>query len=106
MEYITVYVTTDEREITVLKSLFESNNLDFKISGKKDAATTQEQYVQVAEKDRKEARILLRESGYLNIEHSYREPSASSGKKWMFIFLAALVLILVAVLIGWFMTAP
>lgn len=106
MEYVTVYATTDESEIAVLKSLFGSKNLDFRISGDDLAAGKNERYVQVAEKDRTEARNLLHESGYLRVDHPQREASATRGKKWMFIFLAALVLILVAILIGWFMTAP
>lgn len=107
MEYITVYVTTNDNEVAVLQSLFSGRNLDFKVredqvgsSGKK------EKYFQVAEKDRQLARELLHESGFLNLEHPHRESSTSRGKKWMFIFLAALVLVLVAILIGWFMTVP
>lgn len=106
MEYVTVYATTDGSEVTVLKSLFESKNLDFRISESEISSGKKEQYLQVAEKDRKEARSLLHESGYLRMEHPHRQASTTRGKKWMFVFLAALVLILVAILIGWFMTAP
>lgn len=106
MEYVTVYATTDADEVAVLRSLFESKNIDFRISENNTAEGKNEQYLEVAEKDRKEARNLLHESGYLRVEHPHREASATRGKKWMFIFLAALVLILVAILIGWFMTAP
>lgn len=106
MEYVTVYATTDPGEVAVLRSLFESKNIEFRISENGTAAGKTEQYFEVAEKDRKEARNLLHESGYLRVELPQRETSATRGKKWMFIFLAALVLILVAILIGWFMTAP
>ena len=107
MEYINVYATSDDNEVAVLRSLFAGTNIDFKI--KENEITTagkKEKFFQVAEKDRKVARELLHESGYLNLEHSHRHISANRGKKWMFIFLAALVLVLVAILIGWFMTAP
>lgn len=106
MDYTAVYATTDESELAVVKSLLERRNLDFRISEGTISAGEKEHYVQVAEKDRKKARELLHESGHLRVEHSRREASANRGKKWMFIFLAALVLILVAILIGWFMTAP
>lgn len=106
MDYTAVYATTDDSELAVVKSLFERRNLDFRISEGLISTGKKEHYVQVAEKDRKKARELLHESGYLRVEHPRREASANRGKKWMFIFLAALVLILVAILIGWFMTAP
>ncbi len=107
MEYISIYATSDETEVAVLKSLFEERNVEYRVS--EDNAITEEKnerYFQVAEKDRALAREILHETGYLKIDHAHREPSATRGKKWMFIFLAALVLILVAILIGWFMTAP
>lgn len=107
MDYITVYATSDDNEVAVLQSLFSGRNLDFKIREDQMSTTgKKEKYFQVAEKDRKAAREILHESGYMNLEHPHREASANRGKKWMFIFLAALVLILVAILIGWFMTAP
>ncbi|MEG9327743.1 hypothetical protein SAMN04488034_101729 [Salinimicrobium catena] len=107
MDYITVYATTDGSEVAVLKSLFQGKGVDYKINEDQASAEGKKEfYLQVAEKDRALAREILHESGYLKVEHPHREASASRGKKWMFIFLAALVLILVAILIGWFMTAP
>jgi hypothetical protein len=107
MEYVTVYATTDINEVAVVKSLFERKNIHLRVSeGGEKIAGGNEHYFQVVEDDRKVARKLLHESGYLRIEHPTREASGTRGKKWMFIFLAALVLILVAILIGWFMTAP
>lgn len=107
MDYITVYATTDGSEVAVLKSLFEGKGVDYRVTEDQASAESKKEfYLQVAEKDRALARELMHESGYLKVEHPHREASASRGKKWMFIFLAALVLILVAILIGWFMTAP
>ncbi len=107
MEYITVYATGDESEVAVLKSLFEERSVDYRISEDKEITEgKQEMYFQVAEKDRILAREILHESGYLKVDHQHREASATRGKKWMFVFLAALVLILVAILIAWFMNAP
>lgn len=107
MEYITVYATTDETEVGVLKSLFEGRGVEYKITEDKEVtAGRKEHFIQVAEKDRALAREILHESGYLKVEHPHREASATRGKKWMFFFLAALVLIVVAVLIAWFMSAP
>ena len=105
MEYITVYATTDETEVGVLKSLFQDRGVEYKITADKEV-TSGQQFIQVAEKDRALAREILHESGYLKVEHPHSQASATRGKKWMFFFLAALVLILVAVLIAWFMSAP
>ncbi len=104
MEYITVYTTTDNGEVSVLKTLFEEEKLDYKIREQQQTAG-QEKIFEVAEKDRKAARELLHQTGFLRIGHSEKRRSGPS-RKWIFIFLAALVLILVAILISWFMTAP
>lgn len=104
MEYITVYTTTDNSEVSVLKTLFEEEKIDYKIR-EQQQAKGQERSFEVAEKDRKAARELLHQTGFLRIGHSKTKRS-TPARKWIFIFLAALVLILVAILISWFMTAP
>lgn len=102
MEFISIYTTTDNNEVSVLKTLFEEEKIDFQIIQPKEG---QEKVFEVAQKDRKAARELLHQTGFLRIGRN-KEHRSRPSRKWIFIFLAALVLILVAILISWFMTAP
>lgn len=107
MDYVTVYATTDANEVAVLRGMFSEHKIDFKINeGEKLTQGETETFFEVADKDRKKARELLHETGYLHVKSPSHRSAATRGKKWMFIFLAALVLILVAILITWFMNAP
>lgn len=109
MKYVTVYTTRDKSEVSVLKSLFESEKLDFKIIEEEviERSVVPARYFQVADKDREDARNILHQTGYLKIHNPHEDrPAASSSKKWIFFFLAALVLVIVAFIIAWFMNAP
>lgn len=113
MEYITVYTTRDESEVGVLKSLFEVKKLDFKITEEEvtEKSPVPARHILVAEKDREEAREILHETGYLKIHTPHedaheRKSSVGMAKKWIFVFLAALILVIVALVITWFMNAP
>lgn len=107
MDYVTVYATTDANEVSVLRGLFSEHKIDFKINeGEELGQGEAERFFEVADKDRKKARELLHETGYLHVKTASRKSAVTRGKKWMFVFLAALVLILVAILITWFMNAP
>jgi hypothetical protein len=108
MNYITVYTTTDKSEVSVLKSLFEREKIDFQVLEEKTIAAAEgplpEKRFQVNENDREKARKILHETGYLRVEtHQQQVTSRSPSKKWIFIFLAALILVLVIFLITWFM---
>lgn len=107
MDYVTVYATTDANEVSVLRGLFAEHHIDFKIKeGETLGQGETEAFFEVAEKDRKKARELLHETGYLHVKSPSHRSASTRGKKWMFVFLAALVLILVAILITWFMNVP
>lgn len=113
MKYITVYSTRDKGEVSVLKSLFEAKKLDFKIIEEEviERSVIPSRHFQVAEEDRDEAREILHETGYLKIHTPHestheRKPAVGMAKKWIFVFLAVLVLIIVALVITWFMNVP
>ncbi|MGB7785585.1 MAG: DUF2007 domain-containing protein [Salinimicrobium sp.] len=108
MEYITIHTTTDKAEISSLKALFEGKGIHYRIVEEDRKAMAErdqpEQRLQVREEDREKARKLLHESGYLKIGHPYEENQRKAPmKRWMFLFLAALVLLIVILLVAWFM---
>ncbi|MFV8836977.1 putative signal transducing protein [Salinimicrobium soli] len=108
MRYITVYTTTDKSEVSVLKSLFEKSKIDFQLQEEKPPPAGErpipEKRFQVNEKDREKAREILHETGYLRVQtHQNQSTSRKPMKRWIFLFLAALILVLVILLITWFM---
>ena len=108
MEYLTVHTTTDKAEVSSLKALFEGEGIHYRVIEEERETTAHrdqpEQRFQVREEDRDKARKVLHESGYLHIGHSYDETRRKAPvKRWMFLFLAALVLLIVILLITWFM---
>lgn len=106
MDFYTIYSTKDEQEVSILENVYNEENIEFRILGPENISSGEEDpiRIQVAEKDREKARELLEQTGFLRqgTLHS-QKPIRSGGKKWILIFLAALVLILVAILITWFM---
>lgn len=112
MKYMTIYSTSDKNEVSVLKSVFDDENIDFKILEHKrteleSSNALPEQRFQVAEKDKIRAKELLEQTGFLRVGHPHLHPPRRvAGRKWIFFFLAALVLVLVAMLIVWFMNPP
>ncbi len=109
MEYITIYRTLDETEISIITDLFEQEEIEYKIldEGARDSAGLNSEGVrlQVLENQKEKAREILMEGGFLDDQsvHSTKARKSSSFNKWIFIFLAALVVVIVAVLIMWFM---
>jgi hypothetical protein len=106
MNFFTIYSTRDEHEISILSNMYNEENINYKILDEDDSAEKEKDLkrIQVAEKDRDKARELLDQTGFLRIGLSHeRNIRRGKGKKWILIFLAALVLVLVAILITWFM---
>ncbi len=103
MNYIKVYSTRDQNEISVLKKVFEEQSITYKLE-QADAGSSTQRRILVAEKDETKARELVHQTGFISIDHAHPERrQRSSRNKWMFFFLAALILLLVAMLIVWFM---
>lgn len=106
MKFFTIYSTKDEQEVSILKNVYTDENIDFRIVEPEASSVSSNdpKRIQVAERDREKARELLEQTGFLRVDslHS-QKPRRMAGKKWIFIFLAALVLILVSILITWFM---
>lgn len=106
MKFFTIYSAKDEQEVSILKNLYEDEKIDFRIVEPEGSLGINKdpKRIQVAEKDREKARELLEQTGFLRVESLHSQQSRRTvGKKWIFIFLAALILVLVAILVTWFM---
>lgn len=112
MEYITIYSTDDRTEISILKNLFDQEKIDYKVLGE---ATNSSAGVagsgitgirlQVRDDERERAKEILVESGFIG----HRKTTSTTPRqnprigKGVLIFLAALVVVIVAIIIVWFM---
>lgn len=103
MEFFTIYTTKDEQEVSILKNVYKEENIEFRIL-EPEIAFEDPTSIQVADKDKERAKELLEQTGFLRLGSLHdQKPKRMAGKKWILIFLAALILVLVAILITWFM---
>lgn len=112
MEYFTIYRTHDSAEVSIIKHKFEEDNLNYHILDEHTNSAAgiagmggEGMRVQVRESQIERAKTLLKAMGYLGEwnDDLKKQRRNQPAKKWIFIFLAALVLIIVAFLIMWFM---
>lgn len=104
MNYITVWQTAQQNQLLLLRNLFEQANIDFRIldeNANNNFAIGAR--VQVEEKDRERAEILLREHGFIK-GRTATDTEASGKFLWLWIIAALLLLILVGVLISEFLS--
>lgn len=112
MEYFTIYNTHDTTEVGILKNLFEQKNIQYRVLGEATSSSAGIAgsgatgiRIQVREGDREKAKDILDKSGFQRASefHSTKSQRRPRVNKWVLIFLAALVLVIVALLITWFM---
>ena len=113
MQYITVYSTLDTGEISIIRNLFDQQEIKYEILGEATSSSAgiaasgiSGMRVQVREKDSDRAKEILTAAGFLgNINKGHVSHTGENAKmgKGMIIFLAALVVILAAILFIWFM---
>ena len=112
MEYSTIYRTHDSAEVSIIKHKFEEKNLRYHILDENNNSSAgiagmggEGMRIQVQESQIKKAKKLLEEIGFLGEwkDDLKKERRKQPTRKWIFIFLAALVLIIVAFLVMWFM---
>lgn len=108
MEYISVYVTANRDRIELLKSHFDKGNLSYRtVPTALSDGSTQEMAFEVAEEHRELARKILHETGLLKIKTVHDSVKGyRTGKKWIPIVIAAIILILVVITIWWLMNSP
>lgn len=103
MDFITIYTTRDDHEISILENVFRDEGVKYEIhTAKEKKSGTVVKKVRVAEADKEKARELLDQTGFLAVNHQseIRRPRIN---KFILIFLALLILIIVGMLITWFM---
>ena len=111
MEFITIYTGDDQAEISIIKHLLEENNIDHTVLGETTASSAGigatgngGMRIQVPKDEVDHAKEVLLETGFLgNWQKGRLKKQTTYRFKWVLIFLAALVLVLVAFLIMWFM---
>ncbi|CAN5128301.1 hypothetical protein BH23BAC2_BH23BAC2_04820 [soil metagenome] len=110
MEFITIYRSQEISEITLIKHLLDENKIDYQIfdettSGIIAGANVTGSRIQVPKNEVDHAKAVLLENGFLGDWQKGRRKSNTQPRvsKWVLIFLAALVLIIVSFLIMWFM---
>lgn len=102
MEYITVYSTKDKNEIAVLERVYTEEGIDFRVDDTDEVG--QVKRMQVVDEDKTRARELLDQTGFLTASQAHAPVRRRMpGKKWIFIFLAAFIIIIVAIAILMFM---
>ena len=104
MEFISIYSTQDDNEISILEDLFRKEGLTYEVhsSPTGDTGKPLQKRILVAAEDRDRARELLDQTGFHAVQHQSRLKSVKS-KKLILIFLALLILVIVAIIIAWFM---
>ena len=111
MEFITIYTGDDQAEISIIKHLLEENNIEHNVLGEATASSAgigatgnMGMRIQVPKNKVDDAKDVLLENGFLgNWQKGRLKKETTNRFKWVLIFLAALVLIIVSFLIMWFM---
>lgn len=103
MSYTTIYETSQQNQVMLLKNIFEQNNVRYKIL---DESTNTNfaigARVQVHKNDVKRAEGLLRENGYIE-DPDPGEGSVSMARFWLWLVIALVCLIVAAFLINMLM---
>lgn len=100
MEYITIYSTKDKNEIAVLERVYTEEGLRYRVENPKEEVKR----IQVAKEDKTKARELLEQTGFLSLGQTHSPaPQRRGGKRWILIFLAAFILVIVIATILMFM---
>ncbi|HER40016.1 MAG TPA: hypothetical protein ENO10_02225 [Salinimicrobium catena] len=103
MNYTTIWETSRQNELILLKNIFEQNNIDYRfLDENTNTNFAVGVRVQVVRGQEEKAGALLRENGLL------RDPSpggerVSKTKFWTWLFIALLIIIIAAIFINWWM---
>lgn len=104
MNYIHIYSTEDDNEISILENIFKDEGVKYEIHTGPTGSTSKplQKKVLVAEEDKEKAKELLDQTGLPVARHHSRTRRIASNKL-ILIFLALLILVVIALLITWFM---
>jgi hypothetical protein len=100
MSYSTIFETSAQNQIILLKNIFEQNNVRYRVLD--EAANTNFALgvrIEVHDNDKKRAEALLRENGFLE-GPAPGQSSVSMAKFWLWLVIALVCLIFAAFLIN------
>lgn len=104
MDFITIYSTEDDNEISILENIFREQGVKYQVHKAPTGNTSRplQKSLLVAHADREKAKELLDQTGFLDVKQYHRN-RRKGGKKFILIFLAFLILVVIGILITWFM---
>lgn len=105
MDYILIYATEDDNEISILENIFRDKGVKYEIHTGPTGNTSKplQKKVLVAEEDKEMAKELLDQTGLPVARHDSHTTRRIASNKIILIFLALLILVVIAFLITWFM---
>lgn len=103
MDYTTIWETSRQNELILLKNIFEKNDIDYHfLDENTNTNFAVGVRVQVAKGQEEKAGALLRENGLLRDPKPGSE-RVSQSKFWAWMFIALILIIVAAILINWWM---
>ena len=100
MEYITVYETFKSSEAHILSNIFQNNGIRYRLLDERtNEVVPIGLRLQVLDEDKDQALILIRENGFLG-ERLATTKETPTGKFWIYLFVALIIVIIVGVLIS------
>lgn len=100
MDYTTIWETREQNQLILVKNIFEQNNIDYRMLGENlNTNFPLGVRIQVAHGQEEKAGALLRENGFIQ-DPSPGGEKVSPTKFWVWLFIALLVIIIVAILIN------
>ncbi len=100
MNYTTIWETSQQNELILLKNIFEQNNIDYKFldeNTNNNFATGVR--IQVARGQEEKAGAILRENGFLN-DPSPGGQKVTQTRFWVWLVVALLIVIIASIVIN------
>ncbi|SKB47608.1 Putative signal transducing protein [Salegentibacter holothuriorum] len=113
MNYVNVFRTSDRHELSILKNLFDDENIAYKTYGEAmDSAANigglgnDGMRIEVEESERERAAEIIKRSGFLGQSHNISKPARRKPQvaKWVLVLLALLVVLVAIIFFIWFMS--
>lgn len=103
MKYVTVFDTLRQNQVTIIRNLFEANQINFRILDEAtDSAIPVGVRVQVIENQVLQAKNILKENGFYGTPEP--EPDSALNYRFLWYLLFALILIvIISALINWYL---
>lgn len=113
MNYIDIFRTSDRHELSILKNLFDEENIAYRTHGEAmdNAANigglgNDGMRIEVEEGERERASEIIKRSGFLGQSRRIAHPERRKPQvgKWVIIVLALLVVLVAIIFFVWFMS--